>query len=144
MVKTGLVEAIDSLVPLDEHLATFRASSTNLKASGTNLKLAVLTPVVLSEQLEHSTVYSTVKQMRFCLQSTCTFIAVARYGSATRVPSFVLSRDAAWLALGDDVLENTSFVQVRTSEVMLAGVAVGIKMLNIAQETPSPLVFLKE
>ncbi|GJS71597.1 hypothetical protein Tco_0704438 [Tanacetum coccineum] len=24
MVKTGLVEAIDSLVPLDEHLATFR------------------------------------------------------------------------------------------------------------------------
>ncbi|GKF64930.1 hypothetical protein Tco_0188378, partial [Tanacetum coccineum] len=24
MVKTGLVEAIDPLVPLDEHLATFR------------------------------------------------------------------------------------------------------------------------
>ncbi|GKD48680.1 hypothetical protein Tco_1277656 [Tanacetum coccineum] len=24
MVKTGLVEAIDSLVPLDEHFATFR------------------------------------------------------------------------------------------------------------------------
>ncbi|GJR96950.1 hypothetical protein Tco_0269124 [Tanacetum coccineum] len=26
MVKTGLVEAIDSLVPLDEHLATFRGT----------------------------------------------------------------------------------------------------------------------
>ncbi|GJV32205.1 hypothetical protein Tco_1392605 [Tanacetum coccineum] len=26
MVKTGLVEAIDSLVPLDEHLATFRGA----------------------------------------------------------------------------------------------------------------------
>ncbi|GJU98643.1 hypothetical protein Tco_1327914 [Tanacetum coccineum] len=31
MVKTGLVEAIDSLVPLDEHLATFRGTDIQEK-----------------------------------------------------------------------------------------------------------------
>ncbi|GKF57316.1 hypothetical protein Tco_0170853 [Tanacetum coccineum] len=31
MVKTGLVEAIDSLVPLDEHLATFRGRTSKLQ-----------------------------------------------------------------------------------------------------------------
>ncbi|GJZ81695.1 hypothetical protein Tco_0646689 [Tanacetum coccineum] len=31
MVKTGLVEAIDSLVPLDEHFATFRGTDIQEK-----------------------------------------------------------------------------------------------------------------
>ncbi|GKD76056.1 hypothetical protein Tco_1334338 [Tanacetum coccineum] len=31
MVKTGLVEAIDSLVPLDEHLATFQGNGYSRK-----------------------------------------------------------------------------------------------------------------
>ncbi|GJY48018.1 hypothetical protein Tco_0437974 [Tanacetum coccineum] len=31
MVKTGLFKAIDSLIPLDEHLATFRVCSWSLK-----------------------------------------------------------------------------------------------------------------
>ncbi|MFS7979513.1 putative xanthine/uracil/vitamin C permease [Helianthus anomalus] len=34
------------------------------------------------------------------IESTGTFIAAARYGSATHVPSSVLSRGAAWLGLG--------------------------------------------
>ncbi|GJU48621.1 peptidase S10, serine carboxypeptidase, alpha/beta hydrolase fold protein [Tanacetum coccineum] len=39
---------------------------------------------------------------RFCSQSTCTFIAAARYGSATCAPSFVLSRDASWMRIQDE------------------------------------------
>ncbi|GKD41387.1 hypothetical protein Tco_1261594 [Tanacetum coccineum] len=31
MVKTGLFKAIDSLIPLDEHLATFRGNGYSLK-----------------------------------------------------------------------------------------------------------------
>ncbi|GJV20624.1 hypothetical protein Tco_1369644 [Tanacetum coccineum] len=43
-----------------------------------------------------------VQKALYVRESTCTFIAAARYGSATCVPSFVLSRDAAWMRIQDE------------------------------------------